>query len=299
MSSGTPKGLPTAMETAEVLFNHVFRNFGIPEDIVSDRGPPFISRVWRSFFSLLGVTVSLSSGYHPQNNGQIERKIQEIGRYLLPQPPELLEPIHHLGRVCTELSPSVLYGSHPLLVRTLLQATSFPLVWRTFGRTISHSLVPGEREGLELSTSTSPVCSTTSQTSCGCQESHHSRLPPTTEGMALPLGYLTKTSLQKRSPRFIGPFAIICQVNPVMYELKLPSQYRIHPTFHVSLLKPYHSPVSLVSTEPGLLDEPPLPIVLEYGMVYSVNEILSSRRRGEFGGLGGVWPRGKIMGPKR
>lgn len=26
------KGLPTAMETAEILFNHVFRNFGLPED---------------------------------------------------------------------------------------------------------------------------------------------------------------------------------------------------------------------------------------------------------------------------
>ncbi len=41
------KGLPTAMETAEKLFNHVFRNFGIPEDIVSDRGPQFISWVCR------------------------------------------------------------------------------------------------------------------------------------------------------------------------------------------------------------------------------------------------------------
>ncbi|KAL0203678.1 hypothetical protein M9458_001696 [Cirrhinus mrigala] len=76
------RGLPTAMETTELLFNHVFRNFGLPEDIVSDRGPQFISQVWRSFFSLLGVTVSLSSGYHSQSNGQTERKIQEIGRYL-------------------------------------------------------------------------------------------------------------------------------------------------------------------------------------------------------------------------
>ncbi len=33
------KGLPTAFETAECLFNHVFRNFGLPEEIVSDRGP--------------------------------------------------------------------------------------------------------------------------------------------------------------------------------------------------------------------------------------------------------------------
>lgn len=36
----------------------------------------FISRVWRAFFRLLGVTVSLSSDYHPQSNGQTEHKIQ-------------------------------------------------------------------------------------------------------------------------------------------------------------------------------------------------------------------------------
>ncbi len=76
------KNLPTAMETAEKIFNHVFRYFGIPEDIVSDRGPQFISRVWKNFLKLLGVTVSLSSGYHPQTNRQTERKIQEIGRFL-------------------------------------------------------------------------------------------------------------------------------------------------------------------------------------------------------------------------
>ncbi len=76
------RGLPAALETAEHLFQQVFRNFGVPEDIVSDRGPQFISHVWKAFFRLLGVTVSLSSGYHPQTNGQTERKIQELGRYL-------------------------------------------------------------------------------------------------------------------------------------------------------------------------------------------------------------------------
>ncbi|KAK3569939.1 hypothetical protein QTP86_007474 [Hemibagrus guttatus] len=39
------KGLPSAMQTAEALFLHVFRNFGLPEDIVSDRGSQFTSRV--------------------------------------------------------------------------------------------------------------------------------------------------------------------------------------------------------------------------------------------------------------
>lgn len=65
-------GLPTAFETAEMLFSQIFRHFGIPEDIVSDRGPQFISRVWKSFFNLLGVSISLTSGYHPQFNGQSE-----------------------------------------------------------------------------------------------------------------------------------------------------------------------------------------------------------------------------------
>ncbi len=76
------KGLPTALETTECLFTQVFRNYGLPEEIVSDRGPQFISRVWKAFFRLLGVTVSLSLGYHPQTNGQTERRIQELGRYL-------------------------------------------------------------------------------------------------------------------------------------------------------------------------------------------------------------------------
>ncbi|KAL0176595.1 hypothetical protein M9458_028925, partial [Cirrhinus mrigala] len=71
-----------ARETAEQLFHQVLRHFGLPEEIVSDRGPQFISHVWKAFFKLLGISVNLSSGYHPQTNGQTERKIQELGRYL-------------------------------------------------------------------------------------------------------------------------------------------------------------------------------------------------------------------------
>lgn len=83
---------------------------------------------------------------------------------------------------------------------------------------------------------------------------------------------------KKRSPRFIGPFLVIHQINPVTNELILPAQYRIQP--HVSLLKPYHSPVSPLSKEPGPIDDSPLPMVLEDGTDYSVKEILSSRHHG-------------------
>lgn len=44
-----------------------------PEDILSDHGPQFISRVWLAFFKKLGTTVSLTSGYHPESNGQAKQ----------------------------------------------------------------------------------------------------------------------------------------------------------------------------------------------------------------------------------
>lgn len=71
--------LPTGLQTAETIFQHVFKTFGFLEDIGSDRGPQFISRVWWDFMEKLGITVSLTSGYHPQANGQMERMNQEIG----------------------------------------------------------------------------------------------------------------------------------------------------------------------------------------------------------------------------
>ena len=61
---------PSAKETALLLLKHVFRLHRIPVDVVSDKGPQFSSVFWREFCRLLGATASLSSGYHPQSNGQ-------------------------------------------------------------------------------------------------------------------------------------------------------------------------------------------------------------------------------------
>ncbi|XP_056894925.1 uncharacterized protein LOC130529048, partial [Takifugu flavidus] len=62
----------------ELLVSHVVRLHGIPLDVVSDRGPQFTSKVWQAFCKGIGATVSLSSGYHPQSNGQAERANQAL-----------------------------------------------------------------------------------------------------------------------------------------------------------------------------------------------------------------------------
>lgn len=39
-------------------------------------------------------------------------------------------------------------------------------------------------------------------------------------------------------PRFLGSFELLQVINPVTYMLKLPPNMRIHPIFHVFLLRP-------------------------------------------------------------
>nr|GEV85633.1 hypothetical protein [Tanacetum cinerariifolium] len=44
----------------------------------------------------------------------------------------------------------------------------------------------------------------------------------------------------RNSPRFYDPYRIIRKVGKVAYKLELPPDTRIHPVFHVSILKPAH-----------------------------------------------------------
>ncbi len=80
---------------------------------------------------------------------------------------------------------------------------------------------------------------------------------------------------RKLSPCFIDSFTIKRQINDVTSLLQLPARYRIHPTFHVSLLKPF-SP-SVPDTEGPVV--PPPPEVQEEPSIYQVREILDSRRQ--------------------
>ena len=72
----------TALDTAMAYIQHVFRLHGIPDSIVSDRGPQFLSAFWNSFWKLLRSERRLTTAYHPQSDGQAENLVKSLKTYL-------------------------------------------------------------------------------------------------------------------------------------------------------------------------------------------------------------------------
>ena len=63
----------TSKELAELYQRHVFAKYGLPLNIVSDRGSEFTSRFWRAFTQMLGIELHLSTAFHPETDGQTEQ----------------------------------------------------------------------------------------------------------------------------------------------------------------------------------------------------------------------------------
>ncbi|CAL1369565.1 unnamed protein product [Linum trigynum] len=58
---------------------------------------------------------------------------------------------------------------------------------------------------------------------------------------------------QKLAARFFGPYELLQKVNPVACRLRLPTDARIHSTFHVSLLRMYRRPADRIETTAPLV----------------------------------------------
>ncbi|XP_066511013.1 uncharacterized protein K02A2.6 [Hoplias malabaricus] len=71
--------MPTITSEATIqVLREMFGRFGLPEQVVTDNGPSFVSREMEEFLQNNGINHILSSPYHPSTNGLAERMIQTI-----------------------------------------------------------------------------------------------------------------------------------------------------------------------------------------------------------------------------
>ena len=81
------EAIPLVDITAEscvraLLHGWIFR-YGVPNDIVADRGAQFTSTLWRQLHDVFGIKCSNTTAYHPQANGMIERFHRQLKASLM------------------------------------------------------------------------------------------------------------------------------------------------------------------------------------------------------------------------
>ena len=71
-----------ALGTAQIFIDQIWRRFGLPDVIISDRGPQFTAKVFQEMCQMLKINHRMSTAFHPQTDGETERVNQELETYL-------------------------------------------------------------------------------------------------------------------------------------------------------------------------------------------------------------------------
>jgi len=268
----------TAEGAARLFLYYVWKLYGLPKHVVSDRGPQFIASFTKKLYRLLGVRLSSSTAWHPQMDGQTERVNQELDQFLclfvneqqndwydllpivefqhnnhvysvIQQPPFLLD---------TGWIPRM--GFEPSQAPSRLETVNEFTEWMKSAMEEAKSAIRKAQEDMtryyNQKRTPAPMYKPGDQVYLDVSDIKTTRLSP------------------KLSHCRLGPFEIERQVGLLAYRLKLPHRMRqLHPVFNVVKLS--------AALEDPILERkpqaPPPPIVVDGKEEWEVEEILDSR----------------------
>jgi hypothetical protein len=262
----------TAEETAALYIKHAFAHFGLPTKVISDRDPRFMSKFIQAACKVMGINHAPSTAYHPRTDGQSERSNQWLEmaiRFITDQKQRNWAPYLPIAQFAHNNWPSDTTRKSPFF---LLMGFNPRADW-------VHATSPIPRVTLCLEQlKEAQVQARNAMIKAQQSWVKHRDTPKYKEG---DLVWLEGKNLRinqptaKLAPRRHGPFKITQVMSAINYRLELPTQWSIHPVFHIDLLTPYKE-----TTMHGPNFTRPTPELIDGEEEYSVEKILDSRHFG-------------------
>ena len=254
----------TAKGFAKLFFKEVFPHYGMPQNIVSDRGPQWNSDFFEQICDILKIRLKLSTAYHPQTNGLVERTNEVVEAALrhfvaadhrnwdefLPFIEFALNSAYHQATQSTPFRMNrITLPKNPF--DALLDVINGKVrVTSEMSRTVGISTIPegqGARTALEAAERF--------QWARRCVHLAKSQMKDSHDKKGLNLNLYSPgdkvwfkiknlalrhpSPRHKLVPRYMGPFEVLECLGRSAVKLDLPVSMKIHPTVSISLLKPY------------------------------------------------------------
>jgi hypothetical protein len=254
----------SAEQYADLFIRAVYRHHGLPTKVISDRDARFTGKFLTSVADTLQFRQAFSTSFHPQTDGQTEimnRFLEDVLRHYVSPYHDDWDKHLHLAEFAINNSQNssigmspffALYGRHPITPLTLdlhqqmkdkvPRATQFV---KSFAARVNHA----------------KQCLQQAQSRMKKQADKHRRPVQFSVGQQVLLSTRNlrykQAGTPKFAPKFVGPFKILKLIgkrvagsevpDPVTaVHLELPPLMRVHPVFHLSLIKEYfpgHGPV--------------------------------------------------------
>ena len=265
----------TSERLAEAFIENIWRDKGLPDSVVSDRGSLFTSKFWSALCFHLKIKRKLSTSFHPQTDGQTERQNQTIEQYLRSygnyQQDDWVSWLamaefsyNNSVHSFTKETPFYLaYGTHPQMPDSLHFSSSIniPLA-RERAEQLINLRLHLDKQWLE------------SRQHAG--KYYNAGHTPKNFKVG-DVVWLSARNIRTCRPskkldyKFHGPFRILKCIGTQAYQLDLPEALKnIHDVFHVSLLEPYR-------TVKGREPEPPPFIDVDGEDQAEIEEVLDSK----------------------